>query len=626
MNAERNNPVKRSGVALVVASPSNLAGLIGASYRLASRRDETLHILVVTEGNHIPEWFELPEGCETGRINLETLDSGNPSKALARWFKTSTPLLVIASFDPEDIHSRHLVSRELDQALFRAKCPVALLSSDFGALPPGDLNPKGFIPYSGDRNFKFALDTALAVTPDTEITIVASGPEAFDQEERTARTREFHKSVEDYTADPRISTIALFGDTEINEFVDNAGEYNNMIVGTSRGNTFTRGMLGDRAAVELGDLARIIADRRAVPFVIVREYQGWFGSFFSSIMSRGGHLLPSVDNAERIEIYREVRRAARPRVDFFTMTALSAAIASFGLLLNSPAVIIGAMLIAPLMSAIIGMGLAMVQGNMRFLGMSIGAALRGGLAAVVVGLLVGFLNFSQEVTSEMLARAGPSLLDLAIAALSGAAAAYALCRKDVSASLPGVAISVALVPPLASTGLFLAIADWANAYGAFLLFLTNLAAIAFSSGFIFTMVGFRPAGTAGKDPQKLVAFRRSFLVFGLLILLVFTNLAVRTIDEQIDETFEDGINAIVTQYLSDTLEREIRLIGVNLIHGDNQVVDVLVRTSSTKDITEQEVEELAEILAQKSESPVRVSVTNIPLISAIAGYTEKNVE
>ncbi len=144
---------------------------------------------------------------------------------------------------------------------------------------------------------------------------------------------------------------------------------------------------------------------------------------------------------------------ARADVDFYTLISVSSAIALFGLLLDSSAVIIGAMLVAPLMSPILSLaqgivagepspysagGCVDIQGNRRF---DRGQHRRD--PAVARGSADG----------EILARVRPNLLDLGVALAAGAAAAYAVSRKSVAAALPGVAISVALVPPLCVVGL-----------------------------------------------------------------------------------------------------------------------------------------------------------------------------
>jgi len=487
------------------------------------------------------------------------------------------------------------------------------------------------VSFNGDSHSFFALKTALLINPGTKITVVATAQESRDGDERTATQQQIRAALEEQLGElfdeSRVTVRVLFGAREQKQFFNELDHFDSLIIGSSRGNIFTRAMIGERAAIETGDFARELITKSDIPVVIVREYQGLLGSTFSMAVSRGGNLLPSVTSQERIAIYKEVRRAAWPRIDFYLMIALSSAIASMGLLLNSPAVIIGAMLIAPLMSAIIGTGLAMVQGNQRFLLSSAAASIKGSATALAVGIFIGLFNLKGTVTAEMLGRTGPSLLDLAIAALSGAAAAYALCRKDVSASLPGVAIAVALVPPLATTGLFIGIGDFENAYGALLLFVTNLVAIAFSSGIIFTMVGFKPAADATRNLDRILAFRRGFFIVGLLVLLVSTNLTVRTIDQSLDDNFDNKVETVVASFLKSDIEREVVLLGVSVHNRDRELIDVVVRASSSTDITQEEVEDLSEVLAQHTEHPLRVSVVNTALISALSGVkSEESTE
>ncbi|MCP4452602.1 MAG: DUF389 domain-containing protein, partial [Planctomycetes bacterium] len=163
------------------------------------------------------------------------------------------------------------------------------------------------------------------------------------------------------------------------------------------------------------------------------------------------------------------------------MIGLSAAIASLGLILDSGAIVIGAMLVAPLMSAIVGMGMAIIQGDLRFLLQTLRASLLGAAIAILTGFFFGLINFQDDTTHQILQRTEPSSLDLVVALISGVAAAYALCRNNVSNSLPGVAIAVALVPPLATVGVCLSIGLWGLAWGGFKLFLCNMVAIVFAS-------------------------------------------------------------------------------------------------------------------------------------------------
>ena len=162
------------------------------------------------------------------------------------------------------------------------------------------------------------------------------------------------------------------------------------------------------------------------------------------------HIHP-LTTAERREVTEEIASSISSKFDFFLLVVLSCSIATMGLITNSPAVIIGAMLLAPLMSPIIGIGLASITGNANLLQKSLSALLRGALLAVGLATLVTLINNQipfiamQELPREVLSRTRPTPIDLAIALAGGIAAAYALTQPALSAALPGVAIATALV-------------------------------------------------------------------------------------------------------------------------------------------------------------------------------------
>ncbi|HJU53659.1 MAG TPA: DUF389 domain-containing protein, partial [Pyrinomonadaceae bacterium] len=198
---------------------------------------------------------------------------------------------------------------------------------------------------------------------------------------------------------------------------------------------------------------------------------------------------------QKEEIYIQISRSASLRdVSYWLQVLFSAGIATLGLVLNSPAVIIGAMLISPLMGPILASGLTLATGDL-LLGIRAvtNLALSCMLAILFAVLLVSVLPF-KEVTSEIVARTRPNTLDLVIALFSGAVGSIATCKevKGVVTSIPGVAIAVALMPPLCVVGFGLGLAvslDAAEglrvARGGGLLFLTNLVAITFTAMVVF---------------------------------------------------------------------------------------------------------------------------------------------
>ena len=177
-------------------------------------------------------------------------------------------------------------------------------------------------------------------------------------------------------------------------------------------------------------------------------------------------------------------------VPYLVMNALAAVVASYGLLENSTAVVIGAMIIALLLGPITGIALALVDGDQSLLRKALLAEVSGVLVVLVIGVLIGRLHAGVSPGSEILGRTSPNILDLVIALAGGAAGAYATTSPRLSAGLVGVAIATALVPPLCSCGICVAHGLYREGGGAFLLFLTNFVAIQSVTSLVFWMRGF----------------------------------------------------------------------------------------------------------------------------------------
>jgi len=186
---------------------------------------------------------------------------------------------------------------------------------------------------------------------------------------------------------------------------------------------------------------------------------------------------------------RRIIDLSKPSGSFYLLVCLSAIIATYGLLANSAAVVIGAMLVAPLMGPIFGIALALSTGDRHLLKTAVFAEVVGIILAVALSTLVGLIPLRPDFGSEILARTQPTIYDVLVALASGLAGGYALVDEKISPALPGVAIATALVPPLAVCGLNLAAGDWMLAWGAFLLFLINFIAIEFAAASIFMVLG-----------------------------------------------------------------------------------------------------------------------------------------
>jgi len=191
---------------------------------------------------------------------------------------------------------------------------------------------------------------------------------------------------------------------------------------------------------------------------------------------------------------------------FVTLMLLASAISSLGVVADSTAVVIGAMLIAPLMTPLMGMAVALTMGwPNRLLNTAI-IALGGIVIAIVVGLLIGLTEpiiFDTTSNSQIVSRSSPTLIDLMIACAAGAAGAYGLSRPDVSDALPGVAVAIALVPPLTVVGVSWSQGDWESGIGALLLYVTNMVAILAIGGVTFVVTGVTPVRQVADNQHRV---------------------------------------------------------------------------------------------------------------------------
>ena len=207
---------------------------------------------------------------------------------------------------------------------------------------------------------------------------------------------------------------------------------------------------------------------------------------------------------------------------YFVLMLLSATIAGLGLTNDSAAVVIGAMLVAPLMTPILATAAALVQGWWRRSVESLAIVGAGALVAIGVGIAISFLTPSLRtglpLPGELLARTGPNLIDLGIALAAGAAGGFVAVRTEASGALPGVGIAVALVPPLATVGITLGLGEVGLALGALLLFTTNLVAIELAAGLVFIGAGF--AAYRDEEAQRQARYARIAVALGVILVAI----------------------------------------------------------------------------------------------------------
>ncbi len=219
---------------------------------------------------------------------------------------------------------------------------------------------------------------------------------------------------------------------------------------------------------------------------------------------------------------------------FWTLLILSSIIASAGVVADSTATVIGAMIVAPLMTPIQGTMLAVVLADRANLVRSVGLMIAGAAAAIAIGYLVGLIVVNDviaETNGQVAGRVHPGLIDLLAALATGVVGSVALVRRDISDTLPGVAIAISLVPPLVVVGLTVEAGAYDQASGALLLFLTNVAAILATGIIVMALYGVQrvvaaPASTESRAMNR----RRATFVVAALVAIVVVPLTISSIN------------------------------------------------------------------------------------------------
>ncbi len=204
-------------------------------------------------------------------------------------------------------------------------------------------------------------------------------------------------------------------------------------------------------------------------------------------------LFNNLTEKDKSAAVEKIMTGSAPSNDFFLMVVLSVLMATFGLLLNNVAVIIGSMLIAPVLYSILGLSLGFSISDFKLISRSFYTVLKSmffGIAAAALATLFFSAQISGELTPEIISRIEPSLLYMSIAIIAGFAASFALVKPQLSETLPGIAISVALIPPLAVIGIGIARFNWQIVSGSFLLFIVNTIGIVFASMITFSLMNF----------------------------------------------------------------------------------------------------------------------------------------
>ena len=217
-----------------------------------------------------------------------------------------------------------------------------------------------------------------------------------------------------------------------------------------------------------------------------------------SYLSQAIPLFAHASKAQYATLFSNLREESRVTQNFMVLLILSTMLATFGLFINSSSIIIGAMILAPLMQPIVSLSMGVLRQDSTLEIHGAKSIMVGVLVVLLTSALLALFTPIERLTTEMTGRLSPTILDLFVAIVSGVAAAYVKSNEKILGSLAGVAIAVALVPPIAVAGIGLGWGDWSMFSMALLLFITNLVGIVLSASFTFAILGFSPLHLAKK--------------------------------------------------------------------------------------------------------------------------------
>ncbi|MGB7324976.1 MAG: DUF389 domain-containing protein [Rubripirellula sp.] len=283
----------------------------------------------------------------------------------------------------------------------------------------------------------------------------------------------------------------LFVEDDSSDFVTDAVEGDLVLVGVDP--------LSDSESLYRWARKRI-SQPAVANFALLRHGDTLIDNAAARIRKWFASIAPPMEREQRTALAQDVETGSRPNFEFFALISAAAMMAAFGLVQDSAAVIIGAMLIAPLMTPILGAGLALAHGNRPLFQSSLLTIVLGFIGALLSSILMGWtVGLFQELaaTDEMWARCRPSPLDFGVGMIGGLAASYARTRSHLSSALAGAAIAAALVPPISTAGLQIAMGNWYPTEkgfpiaGPLLLVSVNVLTIMIGSSFILWARGMR---------------------------------------------------------------------------------------------------------------------------------------
>ncbi|MFP3903566.1 MAG: TIGR00341 family protein [Armatimonadota bacterium] len=306
------------------------------------------------------------------------------------------------------------------------------------------------------------------------------------------------------------------------------------------------------------------------------------------------------------ELHEDIEEMSQPTWGYYGMVGLSGIIAAYGLLAGNTAVVIGAMLVAPLMSPIFGIALGLAIGDRKLLVRAVLSEVLGIVVVIGLSFLIGLAPLRPEFGTIILMRTQPTLYDMIVGLAAGLAGAYAIVSERISVALAGVAIAVAVVPPLAVAGLCLAAGRLELAGGAMLLFTANFLAIEVAAAFLLTAYGL-----VSLETDLALTFGDFFRRFSvsLLALAAIAYFMTNTLTGIIHENqLSDRIETVLSREIRETSGARLDTLDW---HEDDGTLEILAAAMTPKELGPSEVRAIEKALEAQLLRKVNLTLSSL---------------
>ncbi|MBN1412100.1 MAG: TIGR00341 family protein [Spirochaetales bacterium] len=307
----------------------------------------------------------------------------------------------------------------------------------------------------------------------------------------------------------------------------------------------------------------------------------------------------------KYEAYETVVAGSTDTIEYYVLLILSCLIATFGLFQDSPAVIIGAMIVAPLMGPLFGFSAGVLWGSGKVLREAVFTLFKGVILVLAVTAALSFFIPGTTFTNEMLTRCRPSLFDIMIAICCGLVGAYAYVNKRISTAIPGVAISVALMPPLCTMGICIGLQRWDLLIGSSTLFVINLISISISALVVFYFVRLHPqADDSAEFGKAKIRALSQFIISFLILIVISIPLVFYMMSTFQENIFKEQIYSIIKGNIG-----ESKIYHYQVLHPSENMVEVdLVLLSDPGNLDTNSLNSLQNKLEMDIHIPVKLSL------------------